>query len=146
VNDVFVTATGNLVTNPHLNRTEAGTPVANLRIACTPRRATDGQWTDAAEPIYLNVVAWGDLAKNVAASLIRGTRVVVTGRLRQHTYDAGNGHHCATYEILATEIAPSLRRATVPVVRRQSTASASDDPTLPFDDAPDDAAPMPKSA
>ena len=145
MNDIFVTATGNLVKNPSLRRTDQGVAVANLRIACTPRRATEGQWTDAAEPIYLNVVAWGEHAENVAKSLTRGTRILVSGRLRQHTYDAGNGHRCVTYEILATELAPSLRKATT-VIRRTSSDPTSDAPMLPFDAPADEATPIPRSA
>ena len=79
---------------------------------------------------FFDVVCWGTLAENAATSLARGTRVVVTGRLDQRSWESQEGDRRSKVEITAEEIAPSLRWATVQVTKneRRSPESANGDP------------------
>jgi single-strand DNA-binding protein len=111
-NDLVLTITGNLTADPELNRSRGGTPVATLIVATTPRhydRAAD-IWADE-ETIYLRCTAWRHTAQNIAASLRKGDRVLVHGKLRQHTYTTDAGSR-PTFELDIDDIGPSLRHRT----------------------------------
>lgn len=109
MNDIQITMPGNLVADPELRYTEKGVAVAKLRIAHTPRMQKGGQWVDAGETVFLDVVAWRKLGENAAETLRKGNRVTVTGRLRQRSYQTKEGAKRTVYEIHADDIAPSLR-------------------------------------
>jgi len=116
-NDTTMTLVGNLVADPELRYTPAGQPVARIRVASTPRfrdNAT-GEWKDG-ESLFLTCNAWRQLAENVAESLERGSRVIVTGRLRQRSYEK-DGEKRTVYELEADEVAVSLRNATAKVAK-----------------------------
>ena len=66
---------------------------------------------------FFDVVCWRDLAENVALSLTKGMRVVVTGRIEQRSWETDEGEHRSKVEIVADEIGPSLRFATADVQR-----------------------------
>lgn len=109
MNDIAITLTGNLVEDPELRYTPQGTPVANMRVASTPRMQKGGRWVDAADTVFIDVVAWRTLGENAAEELRKGDRVIVAGRLRQRTYETNDGEKRTVYEIHADDIAPSLR-------------------------------------
>ena len=109
MNDIQITMPGNLVADPELRYTEKGVAVAKLRVASTPRMQKGGQWVDAGQTVFLDVVAWRKLGENAAETLRKGNRVTVTGRLRQRTYQTTEGAKRTVYEIHADDIAPSLR-------------------------------------
>lgn len=109
MNDITITLTGNLVDDPELRYTPQGTPVANMRVASTPRMQKGGRWVDAADTVFIDVVAWRALGENAAEELRKGDRVIVAGRLRQRTYETKEGQKRTVYEIHADEIAPSLK-------------------------------------
>ncbi|GAU67666.1 putative single-stranded DNA-binding protein [Streptomyces sp. NBRC 110611] len=116
--ETVITIAGNLVDDPELRFTPAGAAVARFRVASTPRtfdRQTN-EWRDG-EPLFLNCSAWRRLAENTAESLTRGTRVIVTGRLKQRTYDDREGNKRTAYELDAEEIGPSLKSATATVTK-----------------------------
>ena len=111
-NDLALTITGNLTADPELNHSRGGTPVASVIVATTPRhydRAAD-IWADE-ETIYLRCTAWRHTAQNIAASLHRVDRVLVHGKLRQHTYTTDTGSR-STFELDIDDIGPSLRHRT----------------------------------
>ncbi|MFE7782059.1 single-stranded DNA-binding protein [Streptomyces nigrescens] len=116
--ETTITVIGNVVADPELRFTPSGAPVANFRIASTPRhfdRQTN-EWRDG-DPLFLGVSAWRQLGENVAESIQRGTRVVVVGRLVQRQYEATDGGKRSSYEITADEVAPSLKSATTVVTK-----------------------------
>ena len=111
-NDLALTITGNLTADPELNHSRGGTPVAAVIVATRPRhydRATD-IWADE-ETIYLPCTAWRHTAQNIAASLRKGDRVLVRGKLRQHTYTTDTGSR-STIELDIDDIGTSLRHRT----------------------------------
>jgi single-strand DNA-binding protein len=110
-----VTIVGNLTDDPELRYTPNGAAVATVRVAVN-RRIPDGAggWKDA-ETSFFRVNAWRTLAENSAESLTRGTRVVVTGRLRSRSWENQEGETRSAVEIEADEIGPSLRWATAKV-------------------------------
>lgn len=115
--DTVVTIVGNAVVDPDLRFTPSGAAVAKFRIASTPRtfdRQTN-EWKDG-ESLFLTVNCWRQLGENVAATVQRGMRVVVQGRLSQRSYDK-DGEKRTVYEIEADEVAPSLRNATATVAK-----------------------------
>jgi single-strand DNA-binding protein len=129
-NDTQITITGNLVEDPELRFTPAGQPVARFRVASTPRfrdNAT-GEWKDG-DSLFLTCNAWRQLAENVAESLTRGSRVIVTGRLRQRSYETKEGEKRTVYEVEVEvevdEIGPSLRNATAKVSKADRTKVAA---------------------
>jgi single-strand DNA-binding protein len=115
-NDTQITIVGNLVDDPELRFTPNGAAVTKFRIASTPRffdKQTNA-WKDG-EALFLTVNVWRQLAENVAESLARGTRVIVTGRLRQRQWETKEGEKRNSYEVEADEVGPSLAFATVSI-------------------------------
>jgi single-strand DNA-binding protein len=125
-NETTLTITGNLVDDPELRFTPAGQPVAKFRVASTPRYrdGKTGEWKDG-EALFLSCVAWRQLAENVAESLTRGARVIVTGRLQQRSYETKEGDKRTVYELQADEVGPSLRTATAKVTKATRTTAAA---------------------
>jgi single-strand DNA-binding protein len=113
------TITGNLTREPEIRYTKEGQATAQLGVAVNRRwqdRATQ-EWQEAVS--FFDVVCWRDLAENVALSLSKGMRVVVTGRLEQRSWETEDGDHRSKVEITADEIGPSLRFATADVQRTE---------------------------
>ena len=114
--DTQITIAGNLVDDPELRFTPAGQPVARFRVASTPRFRdnTTGEWKDG-DSLFLTCNVWRQAAENVAESLTRGTRVIVSGRLRQRSYETKEGEKRTVYEIEVDDVGPSLRNASAKV-------------------------------
>ena len=116
--ETTITVIGNLVDDPELRFTPSGAPVANFRIASTPRtfdRQTN-EWKDG-DALFLSCSVWRQAAENVAESLQRGMRVVVQGRLKSRTYETREGEKRTVFEIEVEEVGPSLKYATAKVTR-----------------------------
>jgi single-strand DNA-binding protein len=116
--DTQITIIGNLVDDPQLRYTPTGQAVANFRVASTPRfldRQTN-EWKDG-DSLFLSCNIWRQAAENVAESLQRGMRVIVSGRLRQRSYETKEGEKRTVYEIEVDDVGPSLRNASAKVVR-----------------------------
>lgn len=111
--DTPITLVGNLVADPELRYTPSGTAVANFRVASTPRRfdSQSNQWVDG-EALFLQCNVWRAAAENVANSLNKGERVIVTGRLRQRSFETREGEKRTVFEVEADEVGPSLKYAT----------------------------------
>ena len=111
--DTTITVVGNLTADPELRFTPSGAAVANFTVASTPRiydRQT-GEWKDG-EALFLRCNIWREAAENVAESLTRGARVIVTGRLKQRSFETREGEKRTVVEVEVDEIGPSLRYAT----------------------------------
>jgi single-strand DNA-binding protein len=121
--DVTITVIGNLTDDPELRFTPSGAAVAKFRVASTPRflDRTTNEWKDG-EPLFLQCNIWRQAAENVAESLQRGARVIVTGRLRQRTYETREGEKRTVMELEVDEIGPSLRYATAKVQKMQRSS------------------------
>ncbi len=113
--DSTVTLVGNLTRDPELRFTQGGRAIANMGLAVSRRYQVNNEWQE--QTSYFNVVAWGQLGENAASSLSKGTRVVVTGRLEQRSYETQDGEKRSVVEVVADEIGPSLRWATASVDR-----------------------------
>ncbi|MDE0642649.1 MAG: single-stranded DNA-binding protein [bacterium] len=113
-----VTIVGNLTQDPEMRFTPNGVAMARLSIAVNRRsfnRETN-QWEEG-ETSYFNATCWRQMAENVSESLRKGTRVVVTGRLQQRSWETSEGEKRYMVEIQVDEVAPSLRFATASVTR-----------------------------
>ena len=115
---VNITVVGNVVADPELRFTSTGAAVATFRVASTPRRydSQSGQWVDG-EALFLTCNVWRQVAENIAETLTKGMRVIVTGRLRSRSYDTQNGDRRTVMELEVDEVGPSLRYATAQVTR-----------------------------
>lgn len=111
-----ITAVGNLTREPELRYTPSGAAVANFGIACNRRYKKGDEWVE--ETSFFNVVAWRELGENCAASLEKGARVIVQGRLDQRSWEK-DGERQTTTEIVAEEIGPSLRWAQAQIERTE---------------------------
>jgi single-strand DNA-binding protein len=123
--DTPITVVGNLVADPELRFTASGQPVATFRIASTPRvmdRQTN-EWKDG-DSLFLTCNVWRQAAENVAESLQRGMRVIVTGRLKQRNYETKEGEKRTVYEVEVDDVGPSLRNASAKVARANRTGGA----------------------
>jgi len=120
--DTNITVVGNLTADPELRFTASGAAVANFTVASTPRTLdrASGEWKDG-EALFLRCSIWRQAAENVAESLTRGARVVVTGRLKQRSFETKEGEKRTVIELEVDEIGPSLRYATAKVNRAQRT-------------------------
>ena len=116
--ETTITVIGNLTDDPELRFTPSGAAVAKFRIASTPRTLdrASGEWKDG-EALFLACSVWRQAAENVAESLQRGSRVIVSGRLRQRSYETKEGEKRTVIELEVDEIGPSLRYATAKVQR-----------------------------
>src|SRR5438874_12834062 len=123
--ETTITVIGNLTDDPELRFTPSGAAVAKFRIASTPRTLdrASGEWKDG-EPLFLACSVWRQAAENVAESLQRGSRVIVSGRLRQRSYETKEGEKRTVYELEVDEIGPSLRYATAKINRTQRGSSS----------------------
>jgi len=119
--ETVITVIGNLTSDPELRFTPSGAAVANFTVASTPRTfdRQSQEWKDG-EALFLRCNVWRQVAENVAESLTRGSRVIVSGRLKQRSFDTKEGEKRTVIELEVDEIGPSLRYATAQVTRAQS--------------------------
>jgi single-strand DNA-binding protein len=113
--DTVITLVGNLTREPELRYTQGGKGVASFGLAVSRRFQVNGEWQEKTS--FFNVSAWEQLGENVAASLSKGSRVIVTGRLEIREYETSSGEKRTSVDITADEIGPSLRWATATVER-----------------------------
>jgi single-strand DNA-binding protein len=118
--DTPITIVGNLVADPELRFTSSGQPVASFRVASTPRYLDkdSGEWKDG-DSLFLTCNAWRQMAENVAESLTRGTRVIVSGRLRQRSFETSQGEKRTVFEVEVDDVGPSLRNASAKVTKAE---------------------------
>ena len=124
--DTTITMIGNLVDEPELRFTPSGAAVAKFRVASTPRyldKATN-EWKDG-ESLFLQCQIWRQAAENVAESLTKGMRVILSGRLKQRSYETKEGEKRTVFEVEVDEVGPSLRNATAKVTRTQRAAGGA---------------------
>ena len=116
--DTTLTIIGNLTNDPELRFTPSGAAVANFTVASTPRTfdRQANEWKDG-ETLFMRCSVWRDAAENVAESLQRGSRVLVTGRLKSRSYETKEGEKRTVVELEVDEVGPSLRYATAKVAK-----------------------------
>lgn len=116
--ETVITVVGNLTADPELRFTASGAAVTNFTVASTPRtfNRTSGEWEDG-QPLFLRCGLWRQPAENVAESLVKGARVILTGRLRQRSFETKAGEKRTVIELEVDEIGPSLRYATATVTK-----------------------------
>ncbi len=114
--ETVITVIGNLTADPELRFTPSGAAVANFTVASTPRTLDkqSGEWKDG-EALFMRCNIWRQPAENVAETLTRGMRVMVTGRLRQRSFETREGEKRTVVELEVDEVGPSLRYATAKV-------------------------------
>ncbi|WP_109523350.1 MULTISPECIES: single-stranded DNA-binding protein [Nocardia] len=114
--DTVITVIGNLTSDPELRFTPAGAAVANFTVASTPRvfDRNANEWKDG-DSLFLRCTIWREAAENIAESLTRGARVIVSGRLKQRSYETREGEKRTVVELEVDEVGPSLRYATAKV-------------------------------
>lgn len=114
-----ITVVGNVTRDPELRFTPSGQAVATFGVAVNRRwqNRQNQQWEESTS--FFDVVAWGSLGENVAESVNKGARVIVTGRLEQRTWETQEGQKRSVIEVIADEVGPSLRWATAQVVRNE---------------------------
>jgi single-strand DNA-binding protein len=110
-----ITVVGNITRDPEMRFTPSGVSKVTFGVACNRswRNQQTNEWEEATS--FFNVVCWRELADNVGASLKKGTRVVVTGRLEQRSWETQDGEKKSVIEVVADEVAPSLRWATAKI-------------------------------
>ena len=117
--DISVTLVGNVTRDPELRYTAGGAAKVVFGLAVN-RRWQNRQTQEWEEQVsFFNVVAWREQAENVAESIAKGSRVVVTGRLEQRSWETENGEKRSVVEVNADDIGPSLRWATAQITRNE---------------------------
>jgi single-strand DNA-binding protein len=123
--DNTVTLVGNITDDPELRFTPSGAAVANFTVAVNRRtRNQDGTWEDKLDGFF-RCNCWRDMAENIAESLNKGTRVMVTGRLQQRSWEDQEGNKRSAFEIQVDEIGPSLRWATATVQKSKRSSGGA---------------------
>lgn len=102
-----IVASGNLVLDANFQTTKSGVSRCQIRIACNDRKQVDGQWVDG-DPTFLDVILWRNLAE-AASDLKKGQAVVVSGKLQVRNYEGKDGSTKTAVEIVATDIALSIK-------------------------------------
>ena len=105
--ETIITLVGNLTGDPELRFTPSGSAVANFTVASTPRTLDrqSNEWKDG-ETLFMRCSIWREAAENVAESLTKGTRVVVTGRMKSRSYQTKEGENRTVIELEADEVGP----------------------------------------
>jgi single-strand DNA-binding protein len=126
--EVPITIVGNLVADPELKFTPSGQAVANFTVAQTSRSwdKDTNAWKDGSS-IFMRCAIWRQAAENVAESLTKGMRVVVTGTLRQRSFEV-EGQKRSVIEMEAFEVGPSLRYATAKVNKVERSSTPKENP------------------
>jgi single-strand DNA-binding protein len=124
-NETAVTVVGNLTADPEVRFTPMGLAVANFTVASTPRFVDrqSGEWKDG-DALFMRCTVWREPAEHVSESLVRGARVIVTGRLRQRSFETEKGEKRTVIECEVDEVGPSLRYATVKIVKASRDGAA----------------------
>ncbi len=124
--DTNITMIGNLVDDPELRFTPSGYAVANFTVASTPRNfdKKTNEWKDG-DTLFLRCSLWREAAENVAETLSKGTRVILSGRLKQRSYETKEGEKRTVFEVEVDEVGPSLRYATAKVTRTTRQAGGN---------------------
>jgi single-strand DNA-binding protein len=135
MNATTIVLAGNLVADPELRYTTTGVPVASFRVASTERIKTAEGWKDG-DTLFLTCNAWRDLAEHVAEGCNRGDRVMVTGRIRQRSYENKDGNTVTVTEVEASDVGVSLQRATVKVAQTQRTTADVNGHGAPAEEPP----------
>jgi single-strand DNA-binding protein len=122
--DTQITVVGNLTGDPELRFISSGAAVANFTVASTPRTfdRQSNEWKDG-ETLFMRCSLWREAAENVAESLTKGMRVIVTGRLVSRSWET-NGEKRTVTEMQVDEVGPSLRYATAKVTRTQRSGNS----------------------
>ena len=135
-----ITLVGNVTRDPELRFTPSGQATATFGLAVNRRwqNRQSQEWEEATS--FFNIVCWREMAENVSESVTKGSRIIVTGRLEQRSWETENGDKRSIVEINADEIAPSLRFATAVVTRTPraegSNFQSSDRPAAPRTNEP----------
>ena len=124
--ETIITVVGNLTADPELRFTPSGAAVATFGLAWN-RRSTNARGETEEQVSFFDVTCWRQLAENVAESLAKGTRVVVYGRLEQRSWETNDGEKRSKVEIIADDVAPSLRWATASITRNDFRGEGSGD-------------------
>ena len=116
--DTITTIVGNLTAAPELRWTPSGVPVANFTVASTPRTFDKqrNEWVDG-EALFMRCQVWREAAENAAATLGKGMRVIVLGKLEQRSYETREGEKRTVIEMKVDEVGPSVRYATAQVTK-----------------------------
>lgn len=117
-----VTMIGNLTRDPELRYTTGGRGVASFGMAVSRRYQQNNEWVE--QTSFFNVVCWGDLGENVAASLVKGSRAIVSGRMEQRSFETNEGDKRSVVELIADEVGPSLRWAQAEIHRTEREQGA----------------------
>ncbi|MEZ5117458.1 MAG: single-stranded DNA-binding protein [Candidatus Nanopelagicales bacterium] len=118
--DIIVTIVGNLTNDPELRFTPSGAAVASFTVASSSRYLDkqSNEWKDS-DPVFMRCSVWRQYAENVAESLTKGTRVIVSGRLKQRSYETREGEKRTVMELEVDDVGPALRYATAKVTKAQ---------------------------
>ena len=124
-----VSLVGNITRDPELRFTNTGQATASFGLAVNRRwqnRQTQ-EWEEATS--FFDIVCWREMAENVAESLIRGSRVIVTGRLEQRSWETPDGDKRSKVEVVADEIGPSIRWATAQITKNERRGPSQGGPS-----------------
>jgi single-strand DNA-binding protein len=121
--DNTVTVVGNVTRDPELRFTNTGQGLASFGLAVNRRwqNRQSGEWEE--QTSFLDITAWGEMGENIAQSIHKGDRLLVTGRLQQRSYETQSGEKRSVVEIVADEVGPSLRWATATVIKPDRSQS-----------------------
>ena len=128
-----IVVTGNLVRDPELRSLPSGSAVANFSVADNRHWADPATGERREATTFVDVVAWGDLGRHIVESLRQGDRVTVFGHLEQRSWQTGQGQRRTKLELTATDVAASLRWASLAVLKPEHGAELSQDEHYEYD-------------
>jgi single-strand DNA-binding protein len=128
VGEIQITVVGNITDDPELRFTPSGAAVANFTVASTARKFNKdtNEWDDK-DPVFLRCSVWRQEAENVAESLQRGMRVMVTGALECRPYETREGEKRYSWEMQVHEVGASLKWATAKITKTSRQGSGPAD-------------------
>lgn len=133
-NDARVTLVGNITRDPDLKFLPSGLAVAEFGMACRESKKNASGGYDEVDASFFDISVWGQMAENVVESCPKGTRVVVTGTLKQETWEK-DGQKRSKVKITADNVGPDLRWVTTQVAKNEQREGEAAKPSA-VDDRP----------
>lgn len=129
MNGSTINLVGNLTRDPEVRYTTGGSAVVTTGVAVSRRYQSQGEWKE--ETSFFDLVIWGQLGEHAAGCLVKGTRVIASGRLEQRTWETQEGDKRSKVEIVVEAIGPELRFSTVEIIRARRDDEPKREPQRP---------------
>lgn len=124
VNNIYLL--GNLTRDPEIKYTNEGVAITEMGLAVN-KKWVDKSGKESETVDFFNVSTWNNLAENCAATLKKGDRILVSGRLNLRSWENKEGKRYNITNITADVVAASLEFNQLKIVEKKSVEADEGD-------------------